>query len=150
MSFHPCHCLLKIQESIGSPTPKMGVHLGVWGFIPSHSLTLSKTWNVIFEHHFWPAPLQTLVLVTSPKLGLQHYKSNCQKDSNLLEKKIWRIKWHPIEWLNTSLKKYLHEIIVWRWNGVFLNFQSWRSHNLTISKLPFANLKQMMFFMKPP
>jgi hypothetical protein len=40
MSFDPCNFPLKIQESIGTPTPKMGVHLGVWGFIPLHSPTL--------------------------------------------------------------------------------------------------------------
>jgi len=46
MSFDPCNCLLKIWESIGSPTPKMGVHLGVWRFIPSHSFALLGAWNV--------------------------------------------------------------------------------------------------------
>jgi hypothetical protein len=36
----PSNRFLKIQESMGTPTPKVGVHLGVWGFIPSHSPTL--------------------------------------------------------------------------------------------------------------
>jgi hypothetical protein len=35
MSFKPCNCPLKIWESIGIPNPKVGIHLGVWGFIPS-------------------------------------------------------------------------------------------------------------------
>ncbi len=35
MGFDPCNCSLKIQEFIGTPTPKVGAHLGVWGFIPS-------------------------------------------------------------------------------------------------------------------
>jgi hypothetical protein len=38
MSFDPFNCSLKIWKSIGTPTPNMGVHLGVWGFFPSHSL----------------------------------------------------------------------------------------------------------------
>jgi hypothetical protein len=38
MSFNPCNLSLKIWESIGTPTPKMETHLGVWGV---HSLTLS-------------------------------------------------------------------------------------------------------------
>jgi len=38
MNFDPYNRPLKIQESIGPPTPKVGVHLGVWGFIPSDSL----------------------------------------------------------------------------------------------------------------
>jgi sterol desaturase/sphingolipid hydroxylase (fatty acid hydroxylase superfamily) len=40
MSFDPCNCPLKVWESIGILTPKVGVHLEVWGFIPSHSPTL--------------------------------------------------------------------------------------------------------------
>jgi hypothetical protein len=46
MNFDLCNCPLKIWESIGIPTPKMGVHLGVWGFIPSHFFALPRTWNV--------------------------------------------------------------------------------------------------------
>jgi hypothetical protein len=46
MSFDPYDRPLKIRESIGTLTPKMGIHLGVWGFIPSHSPTFSKTINV--------------------------------------------------------------------------------------------------------
>ncbi len=40
MNFDPYNCLLKIQESIGIPAPKVGAHLGVCGFIPSYSPTL--------------------------------------------------------------------------------------------------------------
>jgi len=46
MSFDPCNHLLKIQESIRTPSPKMGAHLGVWGFIPSHFPALLGAWNV--------------------------------------------------------------------------------------------------------
>jgi hypothetical protein len=42
MSSDPWNHLLKIWESIKTPTPKVGVHLGVWGFIPSHSPTLMR------------------------------------------------------------------------------------------------------------
>ncbi len=42
MSFDPYNCFLKIQESIGILTPNVGAHLGVWGFIPLHFLTLSR------------------------------------------------------------------------------------------------------------
>jgi hypothetical protein len=40
MGFDPCNRSLKIRESTGSPTPKVGVPMGVWGSIPSHSLAL--------------------------------------------------------------------------------------------------------------
>jgi hypothetical protein len=46
MSFDSCNRSLKIRESIGIPIPKMGVPLGVWGFIPSHYFAFSRTWNV--------------------------------------------------------------------------------------------------------
>jgi hypothetical protein len=40
MSFDSCNCFLKIWVSIGTPTPKVKAHLGVWGI---HSLTFSYT-----------------------------------------------------------------------------------------------------------
>jgi len=42
MGFDPCNRSLNIQEFIETPIPKVGAHLGVWGFIPSHSLTFPK------------------------------------------------------------------------------------------------------------
>jgi hypothetical protein len=46
MKFDPWNCPLKIQKSTKTPTPKMGVHLRVWGFIPSHSFALLGAWYV--------------------------------------------------------------------------------------------------------
>jgi hypothetical protein len=71
MSFDPWNYLLKIWKCIQTPTPKVGAHLGVWGFILSHFPTFPRTWNVTPELHFWPAPLQALALVVSPRLRLQ-------------------------------------------------------------------------------
>ncbi len=61
MIFDPCNRLLKIRKFIGTPTPKLGVHLGVWGFIPSHSLALPRAWNVtpgltLGSHLYKPLP----------------------------------------------------------------------------------------------
>jgi hypothetical protein len=64
------NCSLKIWESIGIQIPKMGAHLGVWGFIPSHSPTLLGAWNVTPRLHSWPTLSQALVLVANPRLGL--------------------------------------------------------------------------------
>jgi hypothetical protein len=85
MKFDPWNTFLKIHKSIGIPIPKMGIHLGVCEFIPSHSPTLpgvcefipshSPTlpgvWNVTLGFLFQPAPLQALTLVVSPRLGLK-------------------------------------------------------------------------------
>jgi hypothetical protein len=71
MGFGPCNCSLKICESTGTPIPKVRAPLGVWGFIPSHVPTLPRTWDVTIGLVSWPAPLQALALVTSPRLGLQ-------------------------------------------------------------------------------
>jgi len=65
MIFDLLNYLLKIQESIEIPNPKVRAHFGVCGFIPSHM-------NVTFEFHFWCAPLQALALVMSPRLKLGH------------------------------------------------------------------------------
>jgi hypothetical protein len=70
--YDPCNCPLKIGESIGTPTPKVRVHLGVWMFIPSHSPKFLGASNVTFGFHSWLAPLQALALVVSLRLGLQH------------------------------------------------------------------------------
>jgi len=71
MSFDPYNHSLKIWESIGTPTSKMGVHLGVWGFIPSHSFALPRAWDVTPGLPSWPATLQALALVASLRLGLR-------------------------------------------------------------------------------
>jgi hypothetical protein len=44
MSFDPSNCFLKIHDFIGFPTPKVGVHLGVWALIPSHFLAFLGVW----------------------------------------------------------------------------------------------------------
>jgi len=62
--FWPLQSPLKIRKSIETTTPKVGAHLGVWGFIPSHFPKLLGTWNVTLGFHFWLAPLQALILVT--------------------------------------------------------------------------------------
>jgi hypothetical protein len=72
MRFDPCNCSLKIWDSIKIPTPKMGAHLGVWGFLPSHSPTFPREWDVTPGVPSWHAPLQTLALVASPRLRLRH------------------------------------------------------------------------------
>jgi hypothetical protein len=46
LGFDSWNCSMKIRKSTGTLIPKMGALLGVWGFIPSHSLTLSRAWDV--------------------------------------------------------------------------------------------------------
>jgi hypothetical protein len=71
LNFYPYNFPLKIWESTRTPSPKVGVALGVWGFIPSH---FSHSW----EHVMWflgfplgPQPCKPFALITSPRLGLQ-------------------------------------------------------------------------------
>jgi hypothetical protein len=50
LNFDPCNRSLKFRESTGTSSPKVGVALRVWGFIPSYSfalLTLSGVCDVI-------------------------------------------------------------------------------------------------------
>jgi len=42
MGFNACNRFLKIRESFRTPTPQVGVALGVWGFILSHSPTFPR------------------------------------------------------------------------------------------------------------
>jgi hypothetical protein len=75
MSFDPYNCLLKIHEFIGTPTPKVWAYLGVWGFIPSHSLAFSGAWNVspglTFGSHF----CKPLLWLWNPRLRLRQTTS---------------------------------------------------------------------------
>jgi hypothetical protein len=86
MSFDLCNHSLKTQGSTGTSTPKVGVPLGVWGFIPSHSFTLPRAWNVTPGLPSWPALLQALALVASPRLGLQ--QNCCCLLHNLLRNQV--------------------------------------------------------------
>jgi hypothetical protein len=65
LRFDPCNRSLKFRESTGTPSPTVGVALGVWVFTPSHSLTLSYTPGSMWcdsSRSSWPAPLQCLCL----------------------------------------------------------------------------------------
>ncbi len=64
----------RFGSPFGTPIPKMGVHLGMWGFTPSHSFALLGAWIVTPGLPSWPAPLQALALVASLRLGLRQYE----------------------------------------------------------------------------
>jgi hypothetical protein len=73
MGYDPWNFSMKLQESIETPTPKMGTHLGVWGFVPSHSPALPRAWDVTPRLPSWHALLQSLTLDTNPRLRLQQF-----------------------------------------------------------------------------
>jgi len=67
MGFDPYNRFLKIRESTEPPIPKVGTHLGVWGFIPSHSLALLGAWNVILGPSHLAHTFASLCLGCEPK-----------------------------------------------------------------------------------
>ncbi len=71
LGFNLCDHSLKIWKSIGTPTPKVETPLEVWGFIPSHFLTLLGACGVTPKLLSWPTTLQALVLVASLRLRLR-------------------------------------------------------------------------------
>jgi hypothetical protein len=95
LSFDPWNCSLKFWESTRTPSPKVGVALGVWGFTPSHFLTLpgvcDMTPRLLFGPHpcdlfalipglpLGPQPCNPFTLVASPKLGLRQHICNTRK-----------------------------------------------------------------------
>ncbi len=64
MSFDPWNHPLKIWESIGISTPKVGTRLGVWGFIPS---TFLHSW----KHEMWLSGSLLACTFASPCLGCE-------------------------------------------------------------------------------
>jgi hypothetical protein len=85
MGLEPCNRSLQVRESIETKTPKVGAHLGVWGFIPSHFPTFMGAWDVIPGLPSWPTPLQALALVVSPRLGLRQYTRRYNQNTNILK-----------------------------------------------------------------
>jgi hypothetical protein len=85
MGFDPYNCFMKIWESIGTPTPKVGVHLRVWRFILSLSATLSRAWDVNSRAFLLALAFASPCLGHKPKvkvvtlrLGLQHHRLHPQ------------------------------------------------------------------------
>ncbi len=76
LSFDPSNRSLKFWESTETPSPKVGVALGVWGFTPSHFPTLPKVCDVTPGLPLGPHSCNPFALVASPKLGLwqEHYQ----------------------------------------------------------------------------
>jgi hypothetical protein len=66
----------RFGSPFGTLIPKMGIHLAVWRFTPSHSFALPGTWDVTPGLPSWPAPLQAFALVTNPRLGLRHWPNH--------------------------------------------------------------------------
>jgi hypothetical protein len=54
MSFNPWNTSLKIWDSIGIPAPKVGIHLGVSRFIPSHSQKCKCDSQIAFLAYTFP------------------------------------------------------------------------------------------------
>jgi hypothetical protein len=57
----------EFRESTGTPSPKVGVALGVWGFIPSHFPTLLRTCGVTPKLPLGPQPCKPLCFSREPK-----------------------------------------------------------------------------------
>ncbi len=121
MGFDPCNCSLKIWESTGTPTPKVGVHLRVWGFIPSHFFALPVAWNVTLRLPFWPALLQALALVASPRLRLQqvtytNYFALTPKLSKTNYEKFLKVPLNLMKHCSDSIRwemaKSMHDIVL--------------------------------------
>ncbi len=72
LGFDYCNCSLNIWESIGTPTPKVGVPLGVWRPISSHFLALMGACGMTPRLPSWLTTLQPFALVISLRLGLRH------------------------------------------------------------------------------
>jgi hypothetical protein len=68
LSFNPSNRSLKFRESTGTPFPKVGVALGVWGFTPSNFPTLSRICDVIPGLPLCPQPRNPFCLGRKPKV----------------------------------------------------------------------------------
>jgi hypothetical protein len=67
LSFDPSNGSLKFWESTGTPSPKVGVALGVWRLTPSHSLALPGISDVTPRLPLGPHPCNPFCLGREPK-----------------------------------------------------------------------------------
>jgi hypothetical protein len=70
LSFDPSNRSMKFRESTGTPSPKVGVALGVWGFTPSHFLALPGVCDVTPGLPLGPHPCNPFCLGCEPKARL--------------------------------------------------------------------------------
>jgi hypothetical protein len=71
LSFDPWNCSLKFWESTGTPSPKVRIALGMWVFIPSHSLTLLHTFLHSREYVMWLSGFLLACIFATPLLWSQ-------------------------------------------------------------------------------
>jgi hypothetical protein len=67
LSFDPSNRSMKFWKSIWTPSPKVGVALGVWGFTPSHFLTFPGVCDVTPRLPLGPQPCNPFCLGYKPK-----------------------------------------------------------------------------------
>ncbi len=136
MNFGPYNRPLKIWKSTVTPTPKVGVHLGVWGLIPSHFPTLPRAWNVTFGFHFWPAPLPALALITSPRLKLRQFvwhTYGCIEISYMYVVYIWCVN------IFITHKNYIYNILDFKIKRM------WMIYSLPLKPICFFQIHINMF-----
>jgi hypothetical protein len=96
----PSNRSLKFWESTGTPSPKVGVALGVWGFTPSHFPTLPGVPDVTPSLPFGPHPCNPFALVASPKLRLR--QGACLQVSTFHNLTLWNPQVGFTPWLGSA------------------------------------------------
>ncbi len=95
MSLSPWSRSLKIWKSIRIPSPKVGVHLGVWRFIHSHFPTFPGAWDVTPKLLLLVCTFANPCLSCEHKVGLQHVNFHtCHKWA----KRGWNYGTSPMCW----------------------------------------------------
>ncbi len=118
MSFNPWNCFLKIRKSIRTPTLKVGIHLGVWGFIPPHSPTLPGIWNVTPRLHSLTHILASPCLGRKPKAKIMTFIRCIRKClKSLWFIFYWFMLWHG--WKHFNLMQPL-KVLTFLWCGIIL------------------------------
>jgi hypothetical protein len=128
-----CACYF-FQTYIGTLTPKVGVHLGMWGFIPSHSLTLLGAWDMTPEIPFWPAPLQGFALIVSPRLGLQYRSMISLKELDLVNEVIKHLRSETSKYIKVD--PYVHPNwifnTIYKYNIKYTRIMYYKRYNLNL------------------
>jgi hypothetical protein len=122
----------------------MGVHLGVWKFIPSHSFALPEAWDATPGLPSWPATSQALALVASPRLrlrhlsfGIQHFELIQIMISCNLENENVQMKGESHEW--TSFKYLTYKIENIDCDEIPLDLCTWSKMKRQLQQFNYSN-----------
>ncbi len=138
LCFDPCNHSLNLRESIGIPTPNMGVHMGVWGFFPSHFFALPGHENATPGLSLGSHPCKPFALAVSPRLG--------SRQGIIL---VIDCPWEPYKSIIENSNKNIYGIRWFFFNDLIAN-NTYNNEPSSLVNLPISMISFFLSLILPP